>query len=48
MRDGAKFPCMLFHPCINGRIPLDGPVESQQFRSRFSFHFGAPLSGFEI
>src|SRR5712692_2585744 len=34
MRDGSQSTCMLFHPCIDGGIPLDGAVESQQFRSR--------------
>src|SRR6202162_2332992 len=33
MRDGAQFTCMLFHPRIDGGIPLDSAVESQQFRS---------------
>ena len=28
MRDGSQFTCMLFHPRINGRIPLDSSVES--------------------
>src|ERR1700676_1676646 len=32
-RDGSQFTGMLFHPCIDGRIPLDSAVESQQFRS---------------
>jgi hypothetical protein len=32
MRDGSQFTCMLFHPRIDGGIPLDGAVESQQFR----------------
>src|SRR6202047_2688319 len=32
-RDGSQFTCMLFHPRIDGRIPLDSAVESQQFRS---------------
>src|SRR5450631_179577 len=30
-RDGCQFTWMLFHPCINGGIPLDSAVESQQF-----------------
>src|SRR5437016_12918947 len=30
MRDGSQFPCMFFHPRIDGRIPLDSAVESQQ------------------
>src|SRR5713101_7862526 len=33
MRDGTQFTCMLFHPRIDGGIPLDSAVESQQFRS---------------
>src|ERR1700688_2723711 len=32
MRDGSQFTCMLFHPRIDGAIPLDSAVESQQFR----------------
>src|ERR1700726_3034735 len=33
MRDGSQFTCMLFHPRIDGGIPLDSAVESQQVRS---------------
>src|SRR5882724_516056 len=33
MRDGSLFTCMLFNPRIDGGIPLDSAVESQQFRS---------------
>src|ERR1700682_6180865 len=33
MRDGSQSTCMLFHPRIDGGIPLDSAVESQQFRS---------------
>src|SRR6266700_7679453 len=33
MRDGSQFTGMLFHPRIDGGIPLDSAVESQQFRS---------------
>src|SRR6266705_2094486 len=33
MRDGSQFTGMLFHPCIDGGIPLNSAVESQQFRS---------------
>src|SRR4030081_322066 len=33
MRDGSQFTCMFFHPRIDGGIPLDSAVESQQFRS---------------
>src|SRR6266853_3378 len=33
MRDGSQSTCMLFHPRIDGEIPLDSAVESQQFRS---------------
>src|SRR5712671_4769762 len=32
-RDGSQFTGMLFHPRIDGGIPLDSAVESQQFRS---------------
>jgi hypothetical protein len=32
MRDGSQFTCMLFHPRIDGGIPLDSAVEAQQFR----------------
>src|SRR6266567_261371 len=33
MRDGSQFTGMLFHPHIDGGIPLDSAVESQQLRS---------------
>jgi hypothetical protein len=33
MRDGSQFTRMLFHPRIDGGIPLDSAIESQQFRS---------------
>src|ERR1700751_587464 len=33
MRDGSQFTCMLFHPRIDGGIPLDSDVESQRFHS---------------
>src|SRR5258705_5676875 len=33
LRDGSQFPCMRFHPRIDGGIPLDSAIESQQFRS---------------
>src|SRR5437867_5581331 len=33
LRDGSQFACMLFHPRIDGGIPLDSAIESQQFRS---------------
>src|ERR1700682_2128718 len=41
-RDGSQFTCMLFHPRIDGGIPLDSAVESQQFRAhrRSTFFFG--------
>jgi len=32
MRDSAQFTGMLFHPCIDGWIPFNRAVESQQFR----------------
>src|SRR5438034_4182168 len=34
MRDGSQFACMLFHPRIDGGIPLDSSIESQKFRSQ--------------
>src|SRR5882757_9724979 len=33
MRDGSQLTRMLFHPRIDGGIPLDSALESQQFRS---------------
>jgi hypothetical protein len=42
MRDGSQFTCMLFHPRIDGGIPLDSAVESQQVR------FHRRFSAFEI
>src|SRR5271155_3446450 len=44
MGDGSQFTCMLFHlfrgnPGIDGGIPLDSTVESQQFRSHRRIHF---------
>src|ERR1700676_1983890 len=39
MRDGSQFTCMLFHPRIDGGIPLDSAVESQQVR----FHRRSPF-----
>src|SRR6202048_5538411 len=33
IRHGSQFTCMLLHPRIDGGIPLDRAVESQQFRS---------------
>src|SRR4030081_1201486 len=33
MRDGSQFTGMLFHPRIDGAIPLDSADESQQFCS---------------
>src|SRR6266404_3751632 len=33
MRDGSQSTCMLFHPRIDGWIPLDSAIESHQFRS---------------
>src|ERR1700686_4682996 len=38
-RDGSQFAGMLFHPRIDGWIPLDSAVESQQFRSHRSSTF---------
>jgi hypothetical protein len=34
LRDGSQLTCMLFHPAIDGRITLDGAVQSKQFCSR--------------
>jgi hypothetical protein len=31
LRDTSQFTGMLFHPRIDGRIPLDSAVEAQQF-----------------
>src|SRR3954453_4341432 len=31
--DGCQLTCVLLHPCVDGGIPLDGGIESQQFRS---------------
>src|SRR6202050_2424270 len=42
-RDGSQSTCMRFDPRIDGWIPLDGAVESQQFR----FSRRSPVS-FEI
>jgi hypothetical protein len=40
MRDRSQFTYMLFHPRIDGWIPLDSAVESQQFGShRYSTFF---------
>jgi hypothetical protein len=39
-RDGSQFTCMLFHPRIDGGIPLDSPVESQKFGSHHRSTFG--------
>jgi len=39
MRDGSQFTGMLSHPCIDGGIPLDSAVESQQFRRLHGFQF---------
>jgi hypothetical protein len=33
IRDGSQSTYMLLHPRIDGGIPLDSAVESQQFRS---------------
>jgi hypothetical protein len=32
-REGSQLTVVLFHPRIDGRIPPDSAVESQQFRS---------------
>ena len=44
MRDGSQFTCVLFYPRIDGGIPLDSAVESQQFRShRRHFLLSRPM-----
>src|SRR6266576_165038 len=55
MRDGTQFTCMLFHPRINGGIPLDSAVESQQLRSHrhgvlraAGWFQGATLSSYSV
>ena len=40
MRYGSQFTCMVFHPGIDGGIPLDSAVESQQFRLIVTSLFG--------
>jgi hypothetical protein len=39
MRDGSQSTGMLFHPRLDGGIPLDSAIESQQFRSHRSSAF---------
>jgi hypothetical protein len=39
MRDGSQFSGMLFHPRIDGGIPRDSAVESQQFCRPHGFQF---------
>src|SRR5215471_12402641 len=46
MRDGSQFTCMLFHPRIDGGIPLDSAVESQQFRSHRHSIFSFEIYGY--
>src|SRR6476646_7504781 len=38
VRDVSEFTWMLFHPGIDGGIPFDSVVESQQFRSHRRSH----------
>src|SRR3979411_2202070 len=45
MRDGSQFTCMLFHPRIDGGIPLDSAVESQQFRRLHRFKLSSKRLG---
>jgi hypothetical protein len=33
MRKFSQFACVLLHPSVDGGIPLDSAIESQQFRS---------------
>ena len=42
MCDGSQFTGMLFHPRIDGRIPLDSAVESQQVRRLHGYEFTIP------
>src|SRR3954468_11308672 len=44
VRDGSQFTWMLFHPCIDGWIPLDSAIESQQFRSHDHSAFFLPYT----
>jgi len=37
VRDGSQFTGMLFHPRIDGGIPRDSAVESQQLRRLHGF-----------
>src|SRR6202035_5333811 len=37
LRNGSQFTRMLFHPRINGGIPFDSAIESQQFRRFHEF-----------
>src|SRR5437588_125261 len=46
MRDGSQFTCMLFHPRIDGGIPLDSAVESQQIRSHRRSTFCFEICGY--
>src|SRR5438105_13404139 len=39
MRDSSQSTRMLFHPRIDGWIPLDSPVEAQHLRPPSSLHF---------
>src|ERR1700681_5050494 len=39
IRDGSQSTYILFHPRIDGGIPLDSAVESQQFRSHRRYTF---------
>ena len=49
MRDGSQFTCMLSHPSIDGRSPLDSAVEIAAIRSHrrdFGISGGCSLMGF--
>src|SRR5947208_10706551 len=46
MRDGSQFTCVFFHPRVDGAIPFDSAVESQQFRFHRRSTFGFEISGF--
>src|SRR5437868_11095009 len=41
LRDDSQFTRMLFHPRINGGIPFDSAVESQQFRRFHDFNLSS-------
>src|SRR5947209_9107852 len=46
MRDGSQFTYVLFHARIDGGIPLDSAVESQQIRSHRRSTFCFEICGY--